>query len=211
MLSCRAGNRGTHETHLPAPQCPPRPNARLSSSHVHPGWSQSAHEPPSQGPQEARSDPLQEVGGLLRAAAKGATRGMPFGADRRLRKHAEFVRAQGDRGTCRVGTTHFTLLLAAQRVPGPSRLGLVVGRRIGGAVQRNRVKRLCRECFRTHPDLLPEGIDLIVIARAGTPELDLEGVRSEWLGVERLLRKRAAEALARASHPHHPGSAPRRT
>ena len=135
----------------------------------------------------------------------------PFGPDRRLRKHAEFVRAQSDKGTCRVGTPHFTLLLAAQRLPGPSRLGLVVGRRIGGAVQRNRVKRLCRECFRTHPDLLPVGVDLIVIARPGAQELDLERVRSEWLAVGRLLRKRAAEALARASHPHHPGSAPPRT
>ncbi len=131
---------------------------------------------------------------------------MAFGADRRLRKHAEFARAQGDRSARRVGTAHFTLLLAAQRAPGPSRLGLVVGRRIGGAVQRNRVKRLCRECFRTHPGLVPTGIDLIVIARPGAPELDLEAVRAEWLGVERLLRKRAAEALARSSGTHHPGT-----
>jgi ribonuclease P protein component len=131
---------------------------------------------------------------------------MAFGADRRLRKHADFARAQADRATRRVGTAHFTLLLAAQREPGPSRLGLVVGRRIGGAVQRNRVKRLCRECFRAHPDLLPRGVDLIVIARPGAPELDLERVRSEWFGVERLLQKRAAEALARAATPHHPPS-----
>ena len=129
---------------------------------------------------------------------------MAFGADRRLRKHAEFVRVQGDRDTRRVGTTHFTLLVAAQSAPGPSRLGLVVGRRVGGAVQRNRVKRLCRECFRTHPDLVPKGIDLIVIARPGASELDLAQVRAEWLGAGRFLKKRAAEALARASSPHHP-------
>jgi ribonuclease P protein component len=126
---------------------------------------------------------------------------MAFGADRRLRKHAEFARAQADRATRRVGTTHFTLLVAPQRQPGPSRLGLVVGRRVGGAVQRNRVKRLCRECFRTTPSLVPGGIDLIVIARSGAPELDLERVRSEWLAVGRLLQKRAAEALARGPSP----------
>jgi len=129
---------------------------------------------------------------------------MAFGADRRLRKHAEFARAQAHRDTRRVGTPHFALLLAAQRQPGPSRLGLVVGRRIGGAVERNRVKRLCRECFRTLPDLVPGGVDLIVIARSGAPELDLGQVRGEWLEVGRLLKKRAAEALARASSPHHP-------
>jgi ribonuclease P protein component len=132
---------------------------------------------------------------------------MALGADRRLRKHAEFVRAQGDRETRRVGTAHFTLLVAPQREPGVPRLGLVVGRRIGGAVQRNRVKRLCRECFRIHPDLLPRGVDLIVIARPGAPELDFAQVRAEWLGVVRFLKKRAAEALARASSPHHvPGT-----
>jgi ribonuclease P protein component len=132
---------------------------------------------------------------------------MAFGPDRRLRKHAEFVRSQNDRATRRVGTAHFTLLVAPQAAPGPSRLGLVVGRKVGGAVQRNRVKRLCRECFRTWPGLLPAGVDLIVIARPGAPELDLERVRAEWRGVARLLSKRAAEALAQRAERHHlPGS-----
>ena len=146
---------------------------------------------------------------------------MAFGPDRRLRRHAEFVRSQNDRATRRVGTAHFTLLVAPQRVPGPSRLGLVVGRRVGGAVQRNRVKRLCRECFRTWPNLVPVGIDLIVIARPGSPGLDLQRVRAEWLGVARLLSKRCAEALsrgqgahaaalARAPGPHHPPGTPSR-
>ncbi len=84
------------------------------------------------------------------------------------------------------------------------RLGLVVARKVGGAVRRNRVKRLCRECFRTWPTLVPVGIDLIVIARPGSPALDLARVRAEWLSVERLLQKRAAEALARGATPHHP-------
>jgi ribonuclease P protein component len=128
-----------------------------------------------------------------------------FGPERRLRKHAEFARSQNDRSTRRVATTHFTLLVAPQRAPGPSRLGLVVGRRIGGAVQRNRVKRLCRECFRASPGLVPDGVDLIVIARSGAPELDLARVRAEWLGVGRLLAKRAAEALARGPGRHHLG------
>jgi len=127
-----------------------------------------------------------------------------FGKERRLRKHAEFVRAK--RLGRRVGTPHFTFLVAPQ--PGDAvepRLGVVAARSVGGAVRRNRVKRLCRECFRTWPGLLPPGVDLVVIARPSAHELGLADVRSEWLAVERPLRKRAQEALARARTAHHPG------
>jgi ribonuclease P protein component len=127
-----------------------------------------------------------------------------FGRDRRLRKHSEFVRAQ--HAGRRVGTRHFTLLVAAQaQAGGPSRLGLVVARKVGNAVCRNRVKRLCRECFRLWPGLVPAGVDLIVIARPGAAELKLADVQAEWSSVERLLRKRAAEALAQGTRAHHAG------
>lgn len=113
----------------------------------------------------------------------------------------------------RVGTPHFTMLVAAQPPPPrPARLGIVVARRVGTAVRRNRVKRLCRECFRAWPQLLPDGVDLVVIAREGAPELDLGQVHAEWRAVAALLKKRAVEALARvagAGSPHHPRSAGR--
>jgi ribonuclease P protein component len=48
-----------------------------------------------------------------------------------------------------------------------ARLGLSVSRRIGGAVVRNRWKRLLREAFRLSRLQLPEGIDLIVLPRPG--------------------------------------------
>jgi ribonuclease P protein component len=87
--------------------------------------------------------------------------------------------------------------------PPPARLGLVVSRKVGGAVQRNRVKRRCRECFRTWPDLLPPGVDLVVIARPGAEALPPAAIRSEWQGVLSLLRKRAAESLAHSRKRHH--------
>jgi ribonuclease P protein component len=130
-----------------------------------------------------------------------------FGQGRRLRSHVEFVHAQRTGG--RVATKHFTLLVARQPDSlGSStavRLGLVVSSKVGSAVRRNRIKRVCRECFRTWHDLLPAGIDLVVIARSGAHELSPAQVRDEWLGVQGSLRRRAADALARKSGANHPG------
>lgn len=50
------------------------------------------------------------------------------------------------------------------------RLGLSVSRRVGGAVVRNRWKRLLREAFRLVRSELPPGLDLIVVPRAGTKQ-----------------------------------------
>lgn len=48
-----------------------------------------------------------------------------------------------------------------------SRLGLSVGKKLGTAVLRNRVKRLLREAFRLESKRLPRGYDLVCVPRAG--------------------------------------------
>ena len=46
-----------------------------------------------------------------------------------------------------------------------TRLGISVSRKVGGAVARNRAKRLLREALRLEGRQLPEGLDLVVVAR----------------------------------------------
>ncbi len=51
------------------------------------------------------------------------------------------------------------------------RLGLSVSRKVGGAVERNLVKRLLREAFTAVNATLPAGLDVVVVARPEAREL----------------------------------------
>ena len=106
---------------------------------------------------------------------------------RRLSRSAEFERVyrQG-----RSKANRFLVLYAfpreddaseAAQSSGP-RLGLSVSRRVGGAVDRTRVKRLLREAFWMEADRLPAGADYVVVARPDARELaereGMHGIRS---------------------------------
>ena len=84
---------------------------------------------------------------------------------RRLSRSAEFERVY-KRG--RSKANRFLVLYAFPREDGAEegpRLGLSVSRRVGGAVDRTRVKRILREAFWQEADRLPVGSDYVVVAR----------------------------------------------
>jgi len=77
------------------------------------------------------------------------------------------------------------MVFVFQREDGPEtwRLGLAVTRKTGGAVQRNRVKRIVREFFRLHQVLLPARTDMVVVPKRGLhpSRLSLDSAGKEFL------------------------------
>jgi ribonuclease P protein component len=88
------------------------------------------------------------------------------GKRRRLSRSAEFDRVYRD------GTSHATRYLVLYSFPrgqeetGDVRLGVSVSRKVGGSVDRNKVKRTLREAFWSLADRLPPRHDFVLVARA---------------------------------------------
>jgi ribonuclease P protein component len=109
-----------------------------------------------------------------------------LGKHQKIRSGSDYERIYAARGTARAPG----LLVFGLRNGTPiTRFGLSVSRKNGGAVIRNRLKRLLREAFRLEQHALPAGLDLILIPQPG-PEPSLAGYRTALLQTAATLARR---------------------
>ena len=105
-----------------------------------------------------------------------------FGKEERIRRRADFLRISRDGAKYQTG--HFRLSMCPNSLP-HRRLGVTVGKHVGTAVKRNRVKRLLREFFRLNKARLPASTDIVVVAKEGAAGLNLWQVSDELKGIFR--------------------------
>ncbi|MGA2205817.1 MAG: ribonuclease P protein component [Terracidiphilus sp.] len=120
----------------------------------------------------------------------------------RLRKHADFLRAYAT-GRKRQSATMSWFLApqtqdgAAASSPAAARIGFTVGKVMGKAHERNRIKRRMREALRRHVDLLPQGFDLIFHPRRNVLTMEFAQLERE---IVRILEQAGTEVARSAKH-----------
>ena len=63
-----------------------------------------------------------------------------------------------------------------------NRLGITATKKVGGAVQRNRARRVIKEAYRLSEEQLPRGMDIVIVARKKAAYVKMGSVRRSLLG-----------------------------
>jgi len=151
---------------------------------------------------------------------RGVNRGsskVAFPRSARLLRHADFERVY------KLGQRHFSSLLtvfylaqqgaiAGTKVPATLglRVGFTVGRALGGAVERNRIKRRLREAVRLSRVPLAVGADVVINPKKSLLKTDFEAVLNEvrraFEVIEQRVSGRAADPTGEDSGGRKPGA-----
>ena len=174
----------SHETHLPAEEAQAVQDPRFPGADAYAQRPTHAQASSSEGSQAAHSVMGRSVGSAPRTRRGRLSHSGDF--DRVLR-HG---RSHGGR--------ELVLHVFPRGSEGSTRLGLSVSRKVGGAVERNRVKRLLREAFSREGERLPSGTDVVLVARRDIREL---AEREGLAGVRRLLAELISRVEGSAKEP----------
>lgn len=112
-------------------------------------------------------------------------------AGSRLRKHADYGRAYAAGRKRQSASMSWWLAPQPEGAANRSRIGLTVGKVLGKAHERNRIKRRLREALRRHLNLLPPRCDMIFHPRRSVITLEFAKLEAE---IVRILEQANAEA-----------------
>lgn len=113
----------------------------------------------------------------------------------RLCKREDFSKVY--KGGKSIANHQFVLYYKGNRALERFRLGVSASKKVGGAVQRNRIRRRVKEIVRLHADQIKGGYDLILIVRSGAMKLD-------YAGLEKSIRHVMRKAGIMNSHKRRP-------
>jgi len=102
-----------------------------------------------------------------------------FGRTARIKQGRDFkrIRDQGERLAIGCLVANWHQLPSGSK----SRLGVISSGKIGGAVVRNRARRLLRECFRLHQNDFRSQIELVLVARPSIARKSFGAVEKDFL------------------------------
>jgi ribonuclease P protein component len=134
---------------------------------------------------------------------------MRFCRAERIRRRPDFQQIY-DRGF-RIGGRYSTIFILPRTgsAEGPTRLGIAATRKLGGAVVRNRAKRLIREVFRRNK--IARGFDIVVIPKRSLLDASLTVLEADYrtLVERQLLRFATSRDAAPVARPPRPRGNPR--
>jgi ribonuclease P protein component len=140
------------------------------------------------------------VSGLVLNAVWGRACLVPM---ERLKQRADFVAAAA--GT-KVAAAAFVLQTRERGDARPPRVGFTVSKKVGNAVERNRVRRRLREVVRlTAAEWMRAGSDYVLIGRRSALTMPFERLRAEFAGAfDRLYKTGRTASRSSAERTAHP-------
>jgi len=152
------------QAHIPAEHSASKTDARVSRADEHEERAAGAQKTPREGTEAA--DRQQRITPGMRAR---------FSPSEHIRRRAEFQRVY-EHGV-RANGRYLTVFLLARGHP-EGRLGIAATRKLGGAVERNRAKRLIREVFRRNK--IAPGFDVVVVPKREVLDASLTTIEAEY-------------------------------
>jgi ribonuclease P protein component len=121
----------------------------------------------------------------------------------RLRKHADYQAVYaGSRKQFSKQITYFAMLRTPENdSAGQPRVGLTAGKVLGGAVDRNRIKRRMREAVRMHLGELHLPLDIVLHPRRTVLTLEFAAIEKEVRQIFRSVQNAAAKGALPAPQP----------